>query len=80
MEKRIYEVAYEVKLAGEDWFTDHDTVLANGDAMTAVEKAKRAALKHYAKPFKDEDGQTVTPKVQSWRLNAVRVVAEADIV
>ncbi len=82
MENRIYKVTFEVKTSDvEDWFEDSYTVLANGDAMKAVQKARKWAEKDHAEPYKDEDtGKRVTPKVQGWRLTGIHIVAEAQVV
>ena len=53
-------------------------VLANGDAMKAVEKAKRHRLKsRYA--FWDENGRKVTEVVQKVRLVSVERVLTVDV-
>ncbi len=73
--KRIYEVEFEQKWnTGTEWFADRIKVLANGNAMSAVEKAKKNSLRTQ---YTDDDGKV--SKVIDFRFTAVRVLAEADI-
>ena len=64
--RRIYQVKYQVKYRGVgELMSDHVSVLANGDATVAIEKARKHA--------KRDAG------VQSFKLVSVEVLAEAEI-
>ena len=74
--KRIYDVVYEEKWTySPEWIESNLKVLSNGDARSAVEKAKRYSLKQTF--FDDEKNRM--ERVRKFRLLSVDVEATADI-
>ena len=80
VEKRIYNVGFEVKISDMDeWFYEDRRVFGDGDALAVVSKTKEWAEKNFAEPYKDGDtGKMVRPKVTGFRLVSITVAAEAD--
>ena len=79
----IYKVSYETRYSNDgkvgEWFDEETTVLANGDASTAVEKAMQVLLAEKCDYVDDETKKTVKCQRVRFRLVSVLRIAQAEI-
>lgn len=83
MPKRIYQVEAETKWTNcSSWLDESINVLSNGNALKAVQKAKRHFVGQTYIDVPDSGrnkGKQLRVRCTSFRLKSVDVVAEADI-
>lgn len=73
--KRIYQVKFRLKYEGCDWEEDSMKVLANGDAMKAIEKVRTHVLK---RKFNDDENGGKLIKCSEFKLDEVHILASAE--